>query len=102
MAEITNSEWVDHEYEQMLYDLRRRVPERFVITHNDASMFVEELLFAAHRLDLRIITDEDGIEVAYATDDPAKVAAYKSMVDFMGWQVFDSLDCSFVEANPDE
>lgn len=98
MAEITNSEWVDHEYDKMLYDLRRFVPERFVITHFDASMFVEELLFAAYRLDLRIITDEDGIEVAYATDDPAKVAAYKSMVG-MGWQVFDSLDGSFVEAD---
>jgi biotin carboxylase len=102
VAEITNSEWVDHEYEQMLYDLRRRVPERFVITHNDASMFVEDLLVAAYHLELRIITDEDGVEVAYATDDPAKVEAYKSMVAETCWQVFDSLNCSFVEANPDE
>ena len=92
-----NPEWGDPEWEQMLFDLRRALPDRFVITHYDASMFVDELLDAALAARLNIV-DHDNLPVAFSTNDPAKVAHYKTVPYIYGWQVHDKADDSFTEA----
>ncbi len=98
MPEFTNSDFVDADHEKMLFELRRRIPDRFVITHYDASMFIDELMEAAISLRLNLIEFEH-VLVAFGTDDPAKVEAYKSIMNGWGWQIFDSEDGSFREAD---
>ena len=67
--------------------IRACLPHRYIITHYDASVFVEELWGAAHKAGLEMFPAD--LPLVFATEDAAKVEHYQRLVQGWGWEVFD-------------